>query len=148
MLQGREARSDLELAADGLDVVAVGIEQERGVVAARLVRAVLLADTGRAVVSVSRLDTGSVERVHLLARVRDEGHVDGAARVLVAPDHEVRELGTPVALPERRYREWFEDRLVERDARARDPALTILTWSKTTRVQSHSLIGRKYQRIA
>ena len=76
---------------------------------------------GGAVVSVSRLDTGSVERVHLLARVRDERHVDGAARVLVAPDHEVRELRTAVALPERRYRERFEDRLVERDARARVP---------------------------
>ena len=107
VLQDREARSDLELAADGLDVVAVGVEQERGVVAARLVRAVLLADTGRAVVSVSRLDTDSVERVNLLARVRDEGHVDGAARLLVARDHEVRELGAPIALPERRYREWL-----------------------------------------
>jgi hypothetical protein len=44
--------------------------------------------------------------------------VDGAACSSVGRDHEVRELRTLVAFPERRYAERIQDGLVERDARA------------------------------
>ena len=62
-----------------------------------------------------------MEGIDLVTGVRDERRVDGAAHVLVPPDDEIRELRTTIALPERRYRERLEDRLVERDARARIP---------------------------
>ena len=57
----------IELAADGLDVVAVGVQEERRVVATAVLGAVLLADARGAVVSRSCLDAGAVEGVDLLA---------------------------------------------------------------------------------
>ena len=57
----------VELAADGLDVVAVGVQEERRVVATAVLGAVLLADAWGTVVSCSCLDAGAVEGVDLLA---------------------------------------------------------------------------------
>ena len=111
------SRLGLELAHDGLDVVAVGVEQEGGVVEARLVGAVLLAHAGRAVVAVARSHAGCVKGIDLGARLRDEAHVDRAAPLVAADDDEVRELRPALALPERRDLERLEDRLVEGDAR-------------------------------
>ena len=75
--RGREA--SLELADDGLDVVAVGIEQERGVVQAGVVRAVLLAHAGRSVVLPAGFQPGAVKRVDLRAGSGDERDVDRAS---------------------------------------------------------------------
>ena len=52
----------------GLDVVAVGVEQERRVVAAAFVGAVLLANARSAVVAVPRFDPGAMEGVDLEVR--------------------------------------------------------------------------------
>jgi hypothetical protein len=57
---------------DGLDVVAVRIEDERPVVAGVVDGAL----TGRAVVRVARVDRGSVEGVDRLVRVDAEREVD------------------------------------------------------------------------
>ena len=57
----------VELAADSLDVVAVGVQEERRVVATAVLGAVLLADSRGAVVSGSCVDAGAVEGVDLLA---------------------------------------------------------------------------------
>ena len=56
-----------ELAMHGLDVVAVGVEQERCVVAAAFIRAVLLADAGTAVVPRAGVDARAMERIDQLA---------------------------------------------------------------------------------
>ena len=50
-VDARDAQAGLELAHDRFDVVAVRVEHECGVVAAGIVRAVLLADTWAAVVA-------------------------------------------------------------------------------------------------
>lgn len=95
----------------------IEVEQEGGVVAAGFVGAVLLPNARRAVVLVPGLDAGSMERIDLLARARDEGDVHRPARRLARHDDEVRQLRAPVAFPERRYAEWLENGLVERDTR-------------------------------
>ena len=71
---------------DGLDVVAVGIEDERAVVA-RVVGGAL---TGRAVVRVARVDRGAVEGVDRLVRVHAERDVDVLGRRLAG---DVRDRG-------------------------------------------------------
>ena len=63
---------------DGLDVVAVGIEDERPVVAGVVGGAL----TGRAVVRVARVDRGTVEGVDRLVRVGAERDVDVLGRRL------------------------------------------------------------------
>src|SRR5215213_4007619 len=62
----------LDAVKDGLDVVAVGIEDERAVVALVVVRA----DPGRAVVGAARVDRGAPESIDVRARARRERDVD------------------------------------------------------------------------
>ena len=86
---------------NGLDVVAVGVDQERGVVQPCGLRAVLLAHARRAVVMEPGLDARSMETVHLFARPRDERDVQRRRDFRVLADDEVRVLRAALALPDR-----------------------------------------------
>src|SRR5689334_10536335 len=70
---------------DRLEVVAVGIERERAVVAARVLRT----EAGRAVVAPAGGERGGVERVDRLARRGAEGDVRGAPGAIAIGDREV-----------------------------------------------------------
>src|SRR5689334_7561560 len=70
---------------DRLEVVAVGIERERAVVAARVLRT----EAGRTVVAPAGGERGGVERVDLLARRGAEGDVRGAPGAIAIGDREV-----------------------------------------------------------
>jgi hypothetical protein len=87
-----------ELAHDGLDVVAVGIEEKSCVVAAGLRRAVLLAHSRCAVVCVTGFDSGAVEGIDFVARTGDERDVDRPARLGVRTDDEIGVLAAVLAL--------------------------------------------------
>jgi hypothetical protein len=67
---------------DGLDVVAVGVEQEGRVVEAAGLGAVVLAHTRAAVVAIAGRDPRGVEGVHLFSCPGDEADVDGRVRLI------------------------------------------------------------------
>ena len=98
---------------DGLDVVAVGVEDERAVIALVIDRAL----ARRAVVTVPGLDRRPVERLDLLAALRDERDVDVLAqRLAVLCNREVAPLRQPLVrvLPAELVAERQEHRRVER----------------------------------
>src|SRR5687768_13685443 len=108
----------LELAAvDGLDVVAVRVDQERRVVKPGFFRAVLLADTRGPVVPEPGVDARAVERIDLVARTSDEPDMERRRHLRRAGNDEVGELRAALVLPERRDLERREHGLVEPLAR-------------------------------
>jgi hypothetical protein len=76
---------------DGLDVVAVGVEHERSVVAPRILRPW----SRSAVVTASCRDRGCIERIDLVWRLRGKSDMDRRADLVCERDHEVIETLGP-----------------------------------------------------
>src|SRR5271168_5075846 len=70
--------------ADGLDVVAVRVEDEGTVI----VRMILRAQARRAIIASAGSERGGVERAHLRLVLRGESHVDRAGWFAAAADPE------------------------------------------------------------
>ncbi len=79
----------LRKVVDGFDVVAVGVEHERGVVVLVIVRP----QAGRAVVDATRRQGRRVEGLHLGAILRREGDMQPSGERLAGADPEVRPVG-------------------------------------------------------
>src|SRR5215217_6263988 len=92
------------VAVERLDVIAVGVEEEGGVVAGRAVRA------------EACVDPCLVESIDLLARARVEAEMEVCRRPLPVYDVEVREPCPVASIGESRDPKRREHRLVEPDA--------------------------------
>src|SRR5439155_17007719 len=100
-----------DVAVERLDVVAVRVEQIRGVVAGRVV-----AEPGSTVRYEAGIDTRAVEGVDGIPRARVKAEVQPPRRRRPCDDVDVREGGLAVTLVELRDPERREHRLVEDDA--------------------------------
>src|SRR5271156_4055296 len=76
----------LGLTTDRFDVVAVGVENEGGVV----VRMVMRPQSGSAIVAASGAETSLIKRLDLGSRLGGEGHVQTAHRFLAVSYPEMR----------------------------------------------------------